>query len=104
VSALPAPPKHIELLPSDMPHWWSLVAERAEWSAHELELLAGLARTLAQFEREQRLCASEGFILVGPRGGTRANPRARCINRLLRMALLTRKTLGLDAPLPPATV
>ena len=91
------PPAHITLDPCDMPHWHSILAEfpPEQWSLHQLDLVAFLARMMADLEREQRLCVEEGLIITGTRGGKRANPRGRCINALVRQITDMRKSLGL---------
>ena len=93
----PSPPAHITLDPCDLPHWRSIVAEfpPEQWSPHQLDLAAILARMMADLEREQRLCKEEGLIIIGTRGGKRASPRGRCINGLVRQITDMRKSLGL---------
>lgn len=50
------PPAHIKLDDIDLPYWHSLVDEfaRADLSEHQLDMLAFLARLMADLEREQR--------------------------------------------------
>ena len=95
------PPAHVPLSAKDRPHWSNIVAERPseQWTEHQLDMAAILARTMADLEQQQRLCSAEGTIIVGARGGKRANPRNRCVNHLLRQAVHIRTSLGLSARL-----
>ena len=49
------PPKHVPLSPEDVPFFESVVAEfaKSELTNHQIELVALLARTMADYEREQ---------------------------------------------------
>ena len=97
--AFMSPPAHVPLSAKDRPHWSNIVAERPseQWTEHQLDMAAILARTMADLEQQQRLCSAEGTIIVGARGGKRANPRNRCVNHLLRQAVHIRTSLGLSA-------
>jgi hypothetical protein len=62
-----APPPSVPLDKCDLPFFASVIAEfaRSEWTAHQLELAAMLARTMADFNREQQLLREEGkHVLV----------------------------------------
>jgi hypothetical protein len=50
-----APPAHVPLSPDDMPFFESVIAEfaKSELTDHQIELVALLARTMADLEREQ---------------------------------------------------
>jgi hypothetical protein len=63
-SAVPvSPPSNVPLDKEDMPFFASVIAEyaRSEWSEHELELAAILARKMCDVEREQRLLRAGRF-------------------------------------------
>jgi hypothetical protein len=49
------PPSSVPLEKCDLPFFASVIAEfaRSEWTAHQLELAATLARTMADLNREQ---------------------------------------------------
>jgi len=83
----------------DWPYWHSVVAEfaRAEWTEHQLELAAMLARTMANLEQEQRTLRAEGFIAVRENGTTVENPRARAVKALTGDILSLRRSLALHA-------
>jgi hypothetical protein len=83
----------------DWPHWRNVVAEfaRAEWSEHQLELAAMLARTMADLAREQRTLRTEGYIAVRDNGTTVENPRARSVKSLTGDILSLRRSLALHA-------
>src|SRR5579872_4232403 len=59
------PPCHVPLEDQDWPYWHNLVDEfaRADWTQHQLDMAAFLARTMAQFEAEQRQLFKEGMIV-----------------------------------------
>lgn len=94
-----APPSHVPLDDCDWPFWESVVAEfaRADWTEHQLELAAMLARTMANVESEQRALRVEGFIAVRENGTTVENPRARAVKSLTGDILSLRRSLALHA-------
>ena len=93
------PPSHVPLDDMDWPYWHSVVAEfaRAEWTEHQLELAAMLARTMANLEQEQRSLRAEGFIAVRENGTSVENPRARAVKSLTGDILSLRRSLALHA-------
>ena len=94
-----APPAHVPLDEMDWPFWHSVVAEfaRSEWTEHQLELAAMLARTMATLEAEQRTLRVEGYIAVRENGTTVENPRARAVKSLTGDILSLRRSLALHA-------
>lgn len=93
------PPSHVPLDDCDWPFWHNVVSEfaRSEWTEHQLELAAMLARTLANLEGEQRQLRAEGFIAVRENGTTVENPRARAVKSLTGDILSLRRSLALHA-------
>ena len=93
------PPSHVPMDEMDWPFWHNVVAEfaRAEWTEHQLELAAMLARTMANLELEQRTLRAEGFIAVRENGTTVENPRARAVKALTGDILSLRRSLALHA-------
>lgn len=93
------PPSHVPLDEMDWPYWHNVVGEfaRAEWTEHQLELAAMLARTMANLEQEQRTLRAEGFISVRENGTTVENPRARAVKSLTGDILSLRRSLALHA-------
>lgn len=94
-----SPPSHVPLDDMDWPYWHNVVAEfaRAEWTEHQLELAAMLARTMANLEQEQRTLRAEGFIAVRENGTSVENPRARAVKSLTGDILSLRRSLALHA-------
>jgi phage terminase small subunit len=93
------PPGHIILDECDWPFWRNVVAEfaKAEWTDHQLELAAMLARTMADLAREQVSLRKEGFISVRGNGTSVENPRARAVKSLTGDILSLRRSLALHA-------
>lgn len=93
------PPSHVPLDDMDWPYWHNVVAEfaRAEWTEHQLELAAMLARTMANLEQEQRTLRAEGFVSVRENGTTVDNPRSRVVKSLTGDILSLRRSLALHA-------
>lgn len=93
------PPSHVPLDEMDWPYWHNVVGEfaRAEWTEHQLELAALLARTMANLELEQRTLRAEGFITTRDNGTTVENPRARSVQTLTGQILSLRRSLALHA-------
>ena len=103
-----APPSHVPLQDMDWPFWESVTAEfaRADWTEHQLECAAMLARTMADLEENQRLLRSEGLIMVkeilGPDGSVKKilsceNMRARAVQTMMGQVLAMRRSLALHA-------
>lgn len=93
------PPSHVPMEDMDWPFWHNVVAEfaRADWTEHQLELAAMLARTMANLEAEQRTLRQEGFIAKRENGTTVENPRARAVKSLTGDILSLRRSLALHA-------
>jgi hypothetical protein len=93
------PPSHMILDECDWPYWRSVVAEfaKAEWTDHQLELAAMLARTMADLAREQVALRNEGYISVRENGTSVENPRARAVKSLTGDILSLRRSLALHA-------
>ena len=94
-----APPSNVPLDDCDLPFFASVIDEfaRADWTAHQLELAAMLARDMADLEREQRELRAEGFISTRENGTTVENPRTRVCNALKTGILAHRRSLSLHA-------
>lgn len=93
------PPSHVPMEDMDWPFWHNVVAEfaRADWTEHQLELAAMLARTMANLEAEQRTLRQEGFITKRANSTTVENPRARAVKSLTGDILSLRRSLALHA-------
>lgn len=94
-----APPAHVALDDNDAPFWHSVVAEfaRSDWTEHQLEIAAFLARTMADLEREQRLLRSEGGVSKSDRGTPCVNPRKALVQMHAGTILSLRRSLSLHA-------
>lgn len=94
-----SPPSNVSLEGGDMPFFASVIAEfaRADWTAHQLELAAMLARTMADMEREQRSLRAEGSVLVSEKGTPVVNPRKAVIQMHASTILSYRRSLQLHA-------
>lgn len=93
------PPSHVKLSDKDWPFWESVIAEfaRAEWTEHQLELAAMLARNMADYEEQQRLLRGEGFTSESQRGTPVANPRVAVAKGLMGDITSMRRSLALHA-------
>ena len=94
-----SPPSNVPLGDEDMPFFASVLAEfaRSEWTAHQLELAAMLARTMADLERDQRLMREEGPIMATEKGTPVVNPRKAVIQMNASIILSYRRSLSLHA-------
>lgn len=94
-----APPANVPLDAEDMPFFHSVIAEyaRSEWSAHQLELAAMLARTMADLTREQQLLREEGGVAYSEKGTPVANPRKSIVQMHAGSILSFRRSLSLHA-------
>lgn len=94
-----SPPSNVPLTDADLPFFASVIAEfaRSEWSAHQLELAAMLARTMADLEKDQRLMRIEGPIMATEKGTPVVNPRKTVIQMNASIILSYRRSLSLHA-------
>ena len=103
-----APPSHVPMQDIDWPFWESVVSEfaRAEWTEHQLELAAMLARTMADLEENQRLLRLEGAVIeretYDKDGAVRRvvmveNSRSRSVHTFMGQVLALRRSLALHA-------
>ena len=94
-----APPSNVPLEGCDLPFFASVIAEfaRAEWTAHQLELAAMLARTMADLAREQSLLRDEGSVAYSEKGTPVANPRKTIVQMHAGSILSFRRSLALNA-------
>lgn len=92
-------PPHIDLDKEDMVFFNNVIAEfaKAEWTDHQLEIAAMLARVMADLDREQRALRKEGYIAVRENGTTVENPRSRVTKSLTGDILSLRRSLSLHA-------
>jgi hypothetical protein len=91
------PPSNVPLASGDLPFFASVIAEfaRSEWTAHQLELAAMLARTMADLEREQRYLRDEGSVAKSDRGTPVVNPRKVLVQMHAGSILSFRRSLSL---------
>lgn len=93
------PPANVPLDQEDIPFFRNVIAEyaRSEWSSHQLELAAMLARTMADLTREQKLLRDEGGIAFSEKGTPVANPRKSIVQMHAGSILSFRRSLSLHA-------
>lgn len=93
------PPSNVPLDDCDLPFFANVIAEfaRSEWTAHQLELAAMLARTMADLEREQRELRVEGSVMATERGTPVVNPRKTVVQMHASSILSFRRSLSLHA-------
>ena len=93
------PPSNVPLDEHDMTFFASVIDEfaRADWSAHQLELAAMLARDMADMERAQRALRQDGEVVVTPKGHMTVNPYRTVIQTLSGSILSKRRSLGVHA-------
>jgi hypothetical protein len=94
-----SPPSNVPLDDSDLPFFASVIAEfaRSEWTAHQLELAAMLARTMADLEKEQRLMRAEGSVCMTEKGTPVINPRKTAVQMHYSNIHSARRSLSLHA-------
>jgi hypothetical protein len=93
------PPSTVPLDEADMPFFANVIEEfaRSEWTSHQLELAAMLARTMADLNREQLALREEGTIMHTDKGTPVVNPRKTVIQMHASTILSYRRSLGLHA-------
>ena len=90
-------PSNVPLEEADLPFFASVIDEfaRSEWTAHQLELAAMLARTMADLEGEQRAMRSEGSVMKSDKGTPVINPRKTAIQMHYSNIHSARRSLSL---------
>lgn len=93
------PPSNVPLDEADLPFFASVLDEfaRSEWSAHQLELAAMLARTMADLNQEQQAMRAEGSVLFTEKGMPVINPRKTAIQMHYSNIHSARRSLSLHA-------
>ncbi|WP_434729509.1 terminase small subunit [Rhizobium binae] len=93
------PPDNVPLDEEDLPFFRNVISEyaRSDWSAHQLELAAMLARTMADLTREQKLLRDEGGVAYSEKGTPVANPRKSIVQMHASSILSFRRSLSLHA-------
>lgn len=94
-----SPPANVPLDAEDLPFFNNVISEyaRSEWSAHQLELAAMLARTMADLTREQKLLRDEGGVAYSEKGTPVVNPRKVLVQMHASSILSFRRSLSLHA-------
>ena len=92
-------PSNVPLKDCDLPFFASVIDEfaRSEWTAHQLELAAMLARKMRLLRDEMETLETEGFSLVTANGAPCQNPRLGGVRMLDTSIMATRRTLQLHA-------
>lgn len=87
------------LTDDDLPFFASVIDEfaRSEWTAHQLELAAMLARKMRLLRDELVQLEAEGFVLATPKGGQCQNPRLGGVRMLDTSIMATRRSLQIHA-------
>jgi len=93
------PPATVPLDADDLPFFANVIEEfaRSEWTGHQLELAAMLARTLSDMNREQIALREEGSVMKSDRGTPVVSPRKAIIQMHASTILSFRRSLGLHA-------
>lgn len=92
-------PKTVPLDDCDLPFFANVIDEfaRSEWTAHQLEIAAMLARTMADMSREQVQLRAEGSVMATERGTPVVNPRKAIVQMHASTIMSMRRTLALNA-------
>lgn len=93
------PPSNVPLGKEDLPFFSSVIDEfaRSEWSPHQLELAALLAKKMRLLRDELATLEEEGFSLMTEKGSPCQNPRLGGVRMLDTSIMATRRTLQLHA-------
>ena len=91
------PPEHVPVAESEVPFWINVIAEKpkSEWTAHDLEIAALLARAMRRLEREEAVLDGEDTVMHNAGGTPMQNPRIRVIADLHSRVIKYRQTLGI---------
>lgn len=93
------PPENVPLDAEDLPFFRSVIDEfaRSEWTTHQLELAAMLARKMRDMNDMQQTLRDEGYTSVTANGAPCQNPLVGALRMLDTSILATRRSLSLHA-------
>lgn len=91
------PPVHIPLNAEERIYFDGITGEfaRSEWTSHQIDLAAFLARKMRQLSDETALLSDEGTVIETPGGSLKANPRVTVVKALSGSVLAIRRSLQL---------
>jgi hypothetical protein len=91
------PPSNVPLTADEMPFFASVIAEfaRSEWTEHQLEIAAMLARDMASYSREQEAMRHESGVVHNERKVLVANPRIQATRMYQTSIMGWRRTLSI---------
>ena len=94
-----APPSNVPLTDEDLPFFASVIDEfaRSEWTAHQLELAAMLARDMCDRAAAQRKLRAEGEVVISEKGHRSVNPLRTTVQALAGSIYAGRRSLQLHA-------
>jgi len=89
------PPAHVPLRAGDEPFFRDVVRERArdEWTEATLAVAVELASVMRDRRDQQVLLDKEGWVVAGPSGMLRKNPRAEIVDQLSKREMALMRTL-----------
>jgi len=92
------PPAHVALVAEEMPFFDSIIAEgiKADWTDHNIECAALLARAMSSLAKEQEKLRNEGSVIETKQGIT-ANPRKVQADKSIAAITSLRRSLSLHA-------
>lgn len=93
------PPACVRMNKEDKVFFNSVLAEfaRSEWTEHQLQLAALLARAISDLEVEQIELRKEGAVIRTRTGGLTSNPRKAAVQMHANTILALRRSLSLNA-------
>lgn len=93
------PPSNVPMEPRDLPFFASVIDEfaKADWTPHQLELAAVLAKSLSDLVFEQDMLRKEGSIAYSEKGTPVVNPRKAIVQMYAGTILAMRRSLSLHA-------
>jgi len=92
------PPPHVPLDNGDQPFFANIVEEfaRADWTPHQLEMAAMLARSMHDFAVESMMMRDEGGVVAGDKGMV-PNPRKAIVQMHSNNIVSFRRSLAMHA-------
>ena len=93
------PPDHIPMTKLDTTFFDNIIQEfaKADWTMHQVELAALMAKAMADMVEQQELLREEGMTARSERGSPCVNPRKSVVQMLAGTILSMRKSLALQS-------
>jgi hypothetical protein len=93
------PPDNIDLTEEELVFFKRIIAEmaKAEWTEHQIDLVAFMARSMHSLNINQRKLRDEGGVIKGKNGEPIVSPRKKAVEDSIASIVSLRRSLSIHA-------